>query len=153
MSTAATSVESRVAAFAADCRRHGMKPTHQRTEIYRAMVRTGEHPSADSVYRAVRRRVPAISLDTVYRTLRLLEEKNVIWRVGSVEDRTRFDANPERHHHFVCQSCGRVIDFHSDEMDALRAPHASSAIGKVDYVHVELRGTCAHCQARRAGKK
>ena len=82
-----------------------------------------------------------------------LEEKNVIWRVGSVEDRTRFDANPERHHHFVCQSCGRVIDFHSDEMDALRAPHASSAIGKVDYVHVELRGTCAHCQARRAGKK
>ena len=100
--TSSKQAEKRVADFVEVCRRQGVKATHQRTEILRELAGTQEHPDAETIYARVRQRIPAISLDTVYRTLRLLEEKGVIARVGSMRDRTRFDANTDRHHHFVC---------------------------------------------------
>lgn len=139
-------VEERLAAFTAHCRKVGLKATHQRTEIYRELASTEEHPDADTVYERVRKRIPALSLDTVYRTLRLLEEKGVISRVGSIGERTRFDANTDRHHHFVCTQCGRIGDFYSESLDRFSVPHEVSEMGCVDAVYVELRGRCRKCQ-------
>jgi Fur family transcriptional regulator, peroxide stress response regulator len=149
------SVESRVAAFTVLCREHGIVATHQRTEIYRELVGTTEHPSAEAIYKRVRARIPAISLDTVYRTLRLLESKGVIARVGFVEDRTRFDANTDRHHHFVCTECGLIGDFYSDALDRFPVPPEVSGMGSVDGVYVELRGRCRKCRrgAKKSGKR
>jgi len=139
-------VESRLEAFAVLCRKHGIVATHQRTEIYRELAGTTEHPSAEAIYKRVRARIPAISLDTVYRTLRLLESKGVISRAGFAEDRTRFDANTDRHHHFVCTECGLIGDFYSNALDRFSVPAEVSEIGSVDGVYVELRGRCRKCQ-------
>jgi len=140
--------EKRVAAFLDTCRRHGVKATHQRTEILRELAGSEEHPDAETIFGRVRQRVPAISVDTVYRTLRLLEEKGVIARVGSMRDRARFDANTDRHHHFVCTACGMIGDFYSDEMDRLVAPREVSEMGSVQGVYVELRGICRKCKQK-----
>ena len=140
-------VERRVADFAAACCRHGIKATHQRLEILRELASTGEHPDAETVYTCVRRRLPAISLDTVYRTLHLLQEKGVIARVPSANDRARFDANMDRHHHFVCASCGRIADFTSAALDGIAPPPEVRGLGRVDSVHIELRGRCRQCQS------
>jgi Fur family transcriptional regulator, peroxide stress response regulator len=139
-------MSSRLADFAITCREHGIVATHQRTEIYRELAGTAEHPSAEAIYKRVRTRIPAISLDTVYRTLRLLESKGVISRVGSAEERTRFDANTDRHHHFVCTECGLIGDFYSDALDRFSVPPEVSAMGSVNGVYVELRGRCRQCQ-------
>ena len=138
--------ESRVEAFDVLCREHGIVATHQRTEIYRELTGTTEHPSAEAIYKRVRARIPAISLDTVYRTLRLLESKGVISRAGFVGDRTRFDANTDRHHHFVCTECGLIGDFYSHALDRFSVPPEVSEMGSVDGVYVELRGRCRKCQ-------
>ena len=148
-----SSTERRVAEFAEACRRQGVKATHQRTEILRELVGTQQHPDAETVYGRVRRRIPAISLDTVYRTLKLLEEKGVISRVGSTRDRARFDANTNRHHHFVCTECGRIDDFTSDVLDRFPVPQEVAAMGRVDGVYVELRGRCRMCQAKARRRK
>ena len=142
-------VEERLAAFIKMCRKVGLKATHQRAEIYRELARTDEHPDAETVFRRVRRRIPAISLDTVYRTLRLMEEKGTILRVVSLGDRTRFDANTEQHHHFVCRECGAVKDFDSEGLNDLRAPPEAAALGTVESFQVELRGICVPCRAKR----
>jgi len=139
-------VDKRVADFVDACRRHGIRATHQRTEILRELAGTEEHPDAETVYGNVRKRIPAISLDTVYRTLRLLEEKGVISRVGSTRERARFDANTDRHHHFVCSVCGRVTDFYSDVPDNFLPPSEVTDMGHVDSVYVELRGRCRQCR-------
>jgi len=146
-------VECRLKAFSALCREHGIVATHQRTEVYRELARTAEHPSAEAIYKRVRARIPAISLDTVYRTLRLLEAKGVISRAGFEEGRTRFDANTDRHHHFVCTECGLIGDFYSDALDRFSIPPEVSEMGSVDGVYVELRGRCRKCQqgAAKAG--
>lgn len=138
--------ESRLEAFAVLCRKHGIVATHQRTEIYRELAGTTEHPSAEAIYKRVRARIPAISLDTVYRTLRLLESKGVISRAGFTGDRTRFDANTDRHHHFLCTDCGLIGDFYSAALDRFSVPPGVREIGCVDGVYVELRGRCRKCQ-------
>lgn len=143
-------VEQRVADFTAASRRQGIKVTPQRTEILRELSGTEEHPDAETIYTRVRRRLPSISLDTVYRTLRMLEEKGVISRVPSMKDRARFDANMDRHHHFVCEQCGRISDFYSDALDRFAPPPEVAAMGQVESVHVELRGRCRACRRKMA---
>ena len=146
-------MEQCLADFVAACRRHGIKPTHQRREIYRELARTQEHPDVQSIYLRVRRRMPAVSLDTVYRTLRLLEEKGVVSRVACLDSRTRFDAVTERHHHFTCVKCGAIQDLYSEALNAVSVPAEATAMGTVNSVHVELRGVCAACRAAAAEPK
>jgi Fur family peroxide stress response transcriptional regulator len=141
-------VNKRVKDFAAACRSRQIKATHQRMEILRELASTGEHPDAETIYKRVRRRIPSISLDTVYRTLRMLEEKEIISRVPSMQDRARFDANMDRHHHFVCEACGRICDFYSADLDHFAPPPEVAAMGKVESVHIELRGTCKTCRRK-----
>ncbi len=141
-------VEKRVAEFLETCRRQGVKATHQRTEILRELAGSKEHPDAETILARVRKRIPAISVDTIYRTLRLLEDRGVIARVGSIRDRARFDANTDRHHHFGCTECGMIGDFYSDAMDRVPVPREVSEMGSVDGVYVELRGICRKCKQR-----
>jgi len=146
--TSREQVEKRVAEFLKVCRRQGIKATHQRTEILRELAGSEEHPDAETILVRVRQKIPAISVDTVYRTLRLLEDSGVIARVGSMRDRTRFEANTERHHHFVCTECGMIGDFYSDAMDRLPVPREVSEMGSVEGVYVELRGICQNCKQK-----
>jgi Fur family peroxide stress response transcriptional regulator len=140
------------------CARAGIKATQQRREIHRELSNTDEHPDAEALYVRVRRRVPAISLDTVYRNLRLLEDHGIIRKVGVTGYRTRFDANMDPHHHFVCVQCGLIRDFYDARFDRYRAAASVRKIGKVDSLHVELRGVCRGCRgeqdtARVGGKR
>jgi Fur family peroxide stress response transcriptional regulator len=138
-------IERRVADFVSACQRQGIKATHQRLEILRELAGTEEHPDAETLYARVHDRLPTLSLDTVYRTLRLFEEKGVITRVGSIRDRARFEANTERHHHFVCTSCGKICDFYSEELNEEAAKARAGEFGQPESVHVEVRGRCADC--------
>jgi Fur family peroxide stress response transcriptional regulator len=149
MKIEAREVKKRVNVFSQVCRRSGAKATHQRTEIYRELVRTNEHPDAETIYARVRKRIPAISLDTVYRTLRLFEKEGFISRVGSLNEKMRFDANTDHHHHFVCTECGFIGDFYTDEWNDFRPPSDVMAMGTVNSVHIELRGLCKACQVRQ----
>ena len=142
-------IEKRIKAFSETCRGSDVRTTHQRTEIYRELARTEKHPDAETLYTRVRKRIPAISLDTVYRTLRLFEEKGIVSRVGSLGERTRFDANTERHHYFVCKKCGFVGDVYNKAWDDFQTPRDVAAMGTVNSVHVELRGLCKACQRKK----
>jgi Fur family peroxide stress response transcriptional regulator len=148
MKMEAKEVEERVHGFSEICQRYGVKATHQRSEIYRELASTKEHPDAETIYARVRRRIPAISLDTVYRTLRLLEKRGLVSRVGSLNESTRFDANTDRHHHFVCTKCGYIGDVYHEEWNDFRLPSNVRAMGSVNSVHVELRGLCKACQKK-----
>jgi len=127
------------------CRRAGVKLTHQRMEVFREVAGSGDHPDAETIHRGVRRRVPTVSLDTVYRALWLLGDLGLVTTLGPARERTRFDANLGRHHHFVCVRCGLTRDFHSDALDGLTLPPSIRAIGRVETTRVEARGVCREC--------
>lgn len=143
-------VDQRLERLKAAAGEAGVKLTHQRLEIFRELAATTDHPDVDSVFRAVQRRVPTVSIDTVYRTLRMLHDLGLVKTLGPDRWGVRFDANLERHHHYVCVRCGLVRDFESADLNALRVPDAVKELGSIADAHVEVRGVCAGCLAQRA---
>lgn len=131
------------------CRQHGMKFTHQRMEVFRELAGTEEHPDAETLYQNVRKRVPAISRDTVYRTLSSLESQGMVRKAEMLFGRSRYDANMERHHHFVCTECGAMHDFCCEAMNDLAIPKDVGSLGRIESSHVQLRGVCPACARRR----
>jgi Fur family transcriptional regulator, peroxide stress response regulator len=138
-------VEQRMRHFEAVCRDEGITVTHQRIEIFREVAQSEEHPDADKIYQRVRGRLPTVSLDTVYRTLWLLNDLGLVATLGSSRSPARFDANLNRHHHFVCKRCGLTRDFISNDLDDLLLPDMLQVFGKVEGAHVEVRGICKEC--------
>jgi Fur family peroxide stress response transcriptional regulator len=141
-------LERRIEAFEGTLRRKGLRVTHQRTEIFREVARTDEHPDAETVYRRVSERVPAVSRDTVYRTLATLEDHGLVSRAEVLRGPARYDADTDQHHHFVCTACGAVKDFRSERLDGLPIPRSVRRLGRVASAHVQVRGVCADCLAR-----
>ncbi len=150
MKTSDKEVGRRMAHFKNVCREAGVKLTHQRLEIFQELAQSGDHPDAEQVYRNVRERMSTVSLDTVYRTLWMLNDLGLITTLGPPRERSRFDANLARHHHFVCVKCGLTRDFYSAELDRLELPASVRALGHVNTAQVEVRGVCTAC-ARKDG--
>jgi Fur family peroxide stress response transcriptional regulator len=65
--------------------------------------------------------------------------------LGSSRESTRFDANLESHHHFVCAKCGLTRDFYSTELDNMKLPDMVDSLGEIKATHVEVRGVCRQC--------
>jgi len=84
--------------------------TRQLMTTWQVLAEAADHPSAEEVLRRVRRKLPKVSLGTVYRNLeklRGLGQARVLRIAGGV---ARYDATVDEHDHFVCESCGKVID-------------------------------------------
>ena len=145
MAVSKAELRRRMTRFTGTCRQNGLKLTHQRVEVFRELAGTDTHPDAETIYQAVRKRVPAISRDTVYRTLATLEEQGLVRKAEILASKGRYDANVDRHHHFVCTECGLVRDFTCEAMDHLAIPRAVASLGQVRSSHVQLRGVCAVC--------
>ena len=140
-----TEVECRFEQFKEAARSAGIKLTHQRLEIFRAVASSVEHPSAEDIYQAVRESIPTISLDTVYRTLWLFIDLGLLKTFGHREERARFDANLEHHHHYRCVKCGMIRDFESAELNDLPIPASVNRFGDIVSAQVEVQGICADC--------
>lgn len=138
-------VERSVALFSRALRQSGLRLTHQRLEVAREIACSEEHPDTETVHRKVRARVPTISLDTVYRTLATLEDLGLVARVDATPGPARYDANLERHHHFVCTRCGLIRDVYHSSLDEVEAPDLADELGEVEFITVQLRGLCKRC--------
>ncbi|MEZ4401277.1 MAG: transcriptional repressor [Kofleriaceae bacterium] len=150
---AAAAPQDHLDQLAAAVRAAGGKLTHQRLEILRELVGNPDHPDAEAVFRSVVRRVPTISLDTVYRTLWRLVDLGVISTLGPRRDSIRFDPNTAPHHHFVCERCGSIRDFHSPRLTNLPLPPEVATLGTVTGAQVEVRGVCTTCARASAAPR
>jgi Fur family peroxide stress response transcriptional regulator len=140
-------VQRRIGRLSLGLRDSGLRLTHQRLEIVRVIAADETHPDVESVYEAVRERVPTISLDTVYRTLATLSDRGLITRVQFLPGPARYDANQDRHHHFVCTRCGLVRDIEDPGLDAIPPTLEVAQIGRPEAVSVQFRGVCDACRS------
>jgi len=94
----------------------GFRMTVPREVIFNILNSTDSHLSAEDIYHKVHRHYPGIGLTTVYRTLDLLSEMGLVRRFDFGDGRGRYELimGPKgkvHHHHLLCTSCGRVIDY------------------------------------------
>ncbi len=132
--------------FAGQCRQAGLKVTPQRIAIYRELLKTSEHPSAEILYEKVKKVFPSISLDTVNRTLLTLNDIGAAFTVEGSGDARRFDGGLDKHQHFKCIKCKRIIDFHHKPFDNIKLPAEISKKFKVLRKTVYLEGICDLCR-------
>ncbi|OPY90659.1 MAG: Peroxide-responsive repressor PerR [Syntrophus sp. PtaU1.Bin208] len=132
--------------FEEACRRAGLKVTRQRLEIYRELLSSTDHPTAEALHRRLRVKLPNISLDTVYRTLASFANHGLINRVETAESLSRFEATFTRHHHLICRQCGEISDFVWPLLDELSLPLDLRDWGTIDSKSVVIYGICKKCR-------
>ncbi len=132
--------------FTGLCRENGLKVTPQRIAIYQGLLKTNEHPSAETLYEKVREVFPSISLDTVHRTLLTLSEIGAATIVEGTGDAKRFDGGLEKHQHFKCLKCKRIVDFHHKPFDNISLPAEIEGRFTVLRKSVYLEGICDLCK-------
>jgi Fe2+ or Zn2+ uptake regulation protein len=87
---------------------HHIQVSPPRLAIAAYVLATDDHPSADQVWERVKAELPGVSRATVYNTLNLLVEKSLLCEHVLAEGRRVYDANTERHHHFIDERTGRI---------------------------------------------
>ena len=122
----------------------GIKPSVQRIAVMGYLLEHRTHPTVDEIYSALQDRIPTLSKTTVYNTLKLFAEKKAIQSITIDERMVHFDGYRERHAHFLCQSCGKVIDVPLDYDVELPKTEQTKGFADVE-THVYHSGYCSEC--------
>lgn len=132
--------------FESRCHQSGLKITPQRTAVYKSLIGTDTHPTAEDIFHEVRKEMPNVSLDTVNRTLLTLAQIGAAFVVEGTGQPRRFDGGLEDHQHFRCIKCGKVVDFHYEPFNNIAVPHEIEGKFKILRKTVYLEGLCQTCQ-------
>lgn len=121
--------------------------SRKREAIYNAVCGTKVHPTAEWVYETLKPEYPDLSLGTVYRNLKKFCETGKVRSVGVIHGQEHFDGDTSKHSHFVCSTCGRVLDI----FETLVSNEALADIEKKYAFQVETQdilfnGVCPECQ-------
>ena len=123
------------------CAERGMRMTDQRRVIARVLQESADHPDVEELYRRSSAVDPRISISTVYRTVKLFEDAGIIERHDFRDGRSRYETMPEEHHdHLIDLKTGKVIEFHSAEIEALQEKIAREHGFKLVDHRLELYG-------------
>ena len=123
------------------CVERGMRMTEQRRVIARVLEASADHPDVEELYRRSSAVDARISISTVYRTVKLFEDAGIIERHDFRDGRSRYEPLPDEHHdHLIDFRTGAVVEFHSDEIEALQREVARKLGYKLIDHRLELYG-------------
>ncbi len=128
-------------------RRKGLKLTRERKLILEEVFTHHGHFDIDDLYFTIRGKGLRVSKSSIYRTIPLLLESGLVEEVKTVERQAHYEHTyGHRHHdHLVCISCGRVIEFHSPEIERLQETICRrNRFRSVRHV-LEIQGYCRGC--------
>jgi Fur family peroxide stress response transcriptional regulator len=123
-----------------------LKLTPQRLAVYKYLMSTKKHPSAETIYKALHEEYPTMSLATVYKAIKTLVEVGLIQELNVGEGNFRYDGNAESHPHIQCINCGKVEDFESLSLDDLNDIAKKHTDYKILSNQVYFYGLCSICQ-------
>jgi Fur family peroxide stress response transcriptional regulator len=145
---------NRLQQFEAACRAHGLPITVQRRRIFEVLCDRTDHPTPDQVYAAVKDTLPGVSRTTVYRVLDTLVRVGVLARASSPGAASRVDPRTSRHHHLVCQRCGRLFDVDEEAVEhRVRPPDVRRQGFVIQGYSIHFTGLCATCQRNTAAAR
>ncbi|RLF59912.1 MAG: transcriptional repressor [Thermoplasmata archaeon] len=119
-----------------------LKVTPQRLEILKYLDEHRTHPTVDEIYQNLKKNNPSLSKTTVYNSVETLDQYNIIQSITITGNEIRYDFNREMHHHFLCKTCGEIIDID------VTCPMQDSMLNckhQIDEVHGYFKGTCKKC--------
>jgi len=124
----------------------GYRVTSQRLAIYRYLIGTDSHPTADDIYQALQKQFPTMSPATVYKTLELLVDMGLITELGFGDSANRYDGNPGLHLNLICVHCNGIADLDEPLLARLAEQAAAAAQFEIMRGRHEFYGLCASCR-------
>lgn len=122
-----------------------LKNTSQRKAIISFLQGNKDHPTADEIYNALKKQNCSLSLATVYNTLNTLKGQGLLRELAISSKRRRYDPNTTEHHHFICNSCGKVYDI--EDQIIVKLPDSLARQFDVVSHQVEFYGYCNICKS------
>ena len=123
-----------------------LKLTPQRLAVYKYLMSTDEHPSAEIIYKSLQPEYPTMSLATVYKALKTLVEVGLVQEINVGEGNFRYDARQGEHAHIQCINCSRVSDLQNISFASLNKTAEDSSEFKVLSNRIFFYGLCKNCQ-------
>lgn len=123
-----------------------LKLTPQRLAVYKYLMNTCEHPSAETIYKAIQPEYPTMSLATVYKALKTLVEVGLIQEINVGEGNFRYDGIAHEHPHIQCLNCSKVEDLGELTFSTLNSQAEKHSDFKVLSNKVYFYGLCMNCQ-------
>ena len=123
-----------------------LKLTPQRLAVYKYLMSTKEHPSAEVIYKAIQKDFPTMSLATVYKALKTLVEVGLVQELNVGEGNFRYDGNMNSNPHIQCINCGKVDDLMNISLDHLNSEVEQKSNYKVLSNQTYFYGLCKDCQ-------
>lgn len=122
-----------------------LKHSKPRRAILEMFLASEGHLSAQELYERVRQKNPRIGSATVYRTLKLLEECGLARSMNYGDGTQRYEPDRFQHHHIICTSCNRTVEFLSPELESLLL-HVQKEHRFVMQSHaVRILSVCTNC--------
>ena len=126
-------------------KQEGLRITPQRFAVYANLLRREDHPTVEQILEDVNAELPIASKASVYSALTILREVNLVREVLLDEGVTRYDANVNPHHHFVCRDCGAIHDLAWQTFSCFNLEELSDNLQAESY-EVTVKGLCKTCQ-------
>jgi Fur family ferric uptake transcriptional regulator len=133
-------------------RDRNLKSTAQRDDIAKIFFAANKHLSVEDLHTAVKKVNPRVGYATVYRTLKLLKECGLADERHFDDGQARYEpteAAEQHHDHIICERCGKIVEFNSDELEKLQERIARFLGFVVSRHRMELYGICAECREGR----
>ena len=122
-----------------------LKLTPQRLAVYKYLMNTTEHPSAENIYKALQEDYPTMSLATVYKAIKTLVEVGLIQEINVGEGNFRYDGKISPHPHVKCIKCGNVEDLCEFSLEYLNESAQKHTSMKILSNQVYFYGICERC--------
>jgi len=134
----------------------GYRLTIGREAILSVLSKAEDHLSAEDIYMKIHPRCPNVGLTTIYRTLDVLSNLGMVYKFDFGDGRARYELaegpkGAHHHHHLVCTSCNRVIDytdFIDEEVELLRETEKGLSRKydfKINNHVIQFYGLCDQC--------
>jgi Fur family peroxide stress response transcriptional regulator len=130
--------------FAAICRENGWKRTPQRIAVYEFINGNMAHPGVDEAWNHIRKTLPSVTRESIYRILNEFAERGLLHRMNHLNS-AKYDSQTGPHGHFICEKCGKVVDFSFPEEFPLPS---GENFGAVRNIELRLSGVCKDCQIK-----
>ncbi|MEI7542162.1 MAG: Fur family transcriptional regulator [bacterium] len=131
-------------------RSKGVKPSVIRIQVMKYLLEHRAHPNVDTIYKFLIKEMPTLSKTSIYNTLKTFSSKGLVLEVMTGSGEILFDGYPERHAHFTCTECKKIVDVSLD--CEICKTHGLEGY-TITEQSVYLKGICTECGKVKSTKK
>lgn len=123
----------------------GLRITPQRFAVYANLLSRCDHPTVEQILNDINQELPISSKASVYSALTVLRQCGLAREVLLEEGVTRFDANMEAHHHFICEKCHAILDLDWQILQNTLQSRLNNKL-QINSYELTVKGICENCQ-------